>query len=480
MKTFEQWYNSTKKADSIVEAAEDNVPVAKSSASIESDTATVVASPEATGEEGYSKMMQDCDDIINSLKNLSDQLTESEDTLVKENAMKATLMSDPIIMGAVLGLGAIMGAFGLGVKAIKDTKKNKKVIKSAEKDYTKLKQLKLQTVKMEVAVSSLEDKKAEMSTAESVEEADAPAKAPNAAKKAAPTKDSKAAAKAAKQAASVEKKKAALDKMKAKLDNQISAMTKKKDGIKQATTDFETATEAKYAEVSGFGSNKVKILIADIKDATAQEIATYKLDAMGDTMSPETKKDLQERINKSKQSQKERMDKIKAEQEKNAKKLEDAAENDEKVKAELEEVRAEQEKNKKKETTPAETEVEDTDETPKPKKGEEEESDFDAFGTAVDDEEEPEEETEEVDKTDNSKEGMTKRVDAVIAKAEESGDEAKIKKAKDLKAKILAKESWQLNNTKLGLIFESDLRKMEMESLIQESISIKDRFSKLI
>ena len=95
-------------------------------------------------------------------------------------------------------------------------------------------------------------------------------------------------------------------------------------------------------------------------------------------------------------------------------------------------------------------------------------------------EEEPEEETEEVDKTDNSKEGMTKRVDAVIAKAEESGDEAKIKKAKDLKAKILAKESWQLNNTKLGLIFESDLRKMEMESLIQESISIKDRFSKLI
>ena len=54
------------------------------------------------------------------------------------------------------------------------------------------------------------------------------------------------------------------------------------------------------------------------------------------------------------------------------------------------------------------------------------------------------------------------------------------KKAKGLKAKILAKESWQLNNTKLGLIFESDLRKMEMEFLIQESISIKDRFSKLI
>lgn len=468
MKTFEQWYNSTKEANTIVEATEDNVPIAKTSTSIESDTTTVVSSPEATGEEGYSKMMQDCDDIINSLKTLSDQLTESEDNLVKENAMKTTLMSDPIIMGAILGLGAIMGAVGLGAKAIKDTKKNKKVIKSAEKDYTKLKQLKLQTVKMEVAVSSLEDKKAEMSTAESVKEADAPAKDPKAAKK------------AAKQAAAAANKKASLDKMKAKLDNQILAMTKKKDGIKEATADFEAATEAKYAEVSGFGSNKVKTLIADIKDSTAQEIATYKLDAMGDTMSPETKKDLKERINKSKQSQKERMDTIKAEQEKNAKKLEDAAENDEKVKAELEEVRAEQEKNKSKETTPDETEDGGTGETPKPKTGEEEESDFDAFGTDRDDEEETEEETEEVDKTDNSKEGMTKRVDAVIAKAEESGDEAKIKKAKDLKAKILAKESWQLNNTKLGLIFESDLRKMEMESLIQESISVKDRFSKLI
>ena len=476
MKTFEQWYNHTKKANSIDESTEDNIPVAKSSTSIESDAVTVVASPETTGEEGYSKMMQDCDDIINSLKTLSDQLTESEDQVLNEqNPMGAVLMQDPIIMGAVLGLTAIIGTVGLGAKAIKDTSKNKKVMKSAEKDYTKLKQLKMQTVKMEVAVSSLETKKAELSTTESVEEADAP------------TKDAKAKVKAKvkkdKEAASAKAKKDALAKMKVKLDNQISAMTKKRDGIKQATSDFEASTEAKYAEVSGFGSGKVKTLIADIKDSTAQEIATYKLDAMGDKMSPETKKDLKERITKSKQAQKERMDKIKAEQEKNAKKLDDAAANDEKVKAELEKVKAEQEKNKAKETTPEETEEENPTETPE--ETPEKEDDFDAFGTSNDDEEsekeeETDEETEEVDKTDNSKEGMTKRVDAVIAKAEESGDEAKIKKAKELKAKILAKESWQLNNTKLGLIFESDLRKMEMESLIQESISVKDRFSKLI
>ena len=176
------------------------------------------------------------------------------------------------------------------------------------------------------------------------------------------------------------------------------------------------------------------------------------------------------------------MDRITAEQEKTAKKLDDAAKNDEKVKAELEQIKAEKEKGEKKEEAPEETPTEETPETePTKTEAPEEEDDFDAFGTGGDDEEEtPEEETEEVDKADNSKEGMTKRVDDVIAKAEKSGDEEKLKKAKGLKAKILAKESWQLNNTKLGLIFESDLRKMEMEFLIQESISIKDRFSKLI
>lgn len=465
MKTFEQWYNSTKKANSIDEAAEDNVPVAKSSTSIESDTTTVVSSPEIPGEEGYSKMMQDCDDIINSLKTLSDQLTESEDqTLNEQNPMGAVLMNDPIIMGAVLGLTAVIGAVGLGAKAIKDGAKNKKTIKEAEKDYSKLKKLKMQTVKMEVAVLSLEDKRRELSTTESVEE----------------DSDAKAAKVKVKEKASAANKKKALVKMKAKLDNQIESMSKKKDGIKAASTEYGSSLEVKYSKVSGFGSGKVKTLIADMRDQITTEVSEYKLDAWGDKMSAETKKDLKERISKTKQSQKERMDQIKAEQEKTAKKLDDAAKNDEKVKAELEQIKAEKEKGeeKEKEETPEET-PESTPETPEETPEETEEDDFDAFGTDGDDEE-TEEETEEVDKADNSKEGMTKRVDAVIAKAEESGDESKVKKAKELKAKILAKESWQLNNTKLGLIFESDLRKMEMEALIQESISIKDRFSRLI
>ena len=457
MKTFEQWYNSTKEANTIVEATEDTVPVAKTSTSIESDSATVVASPEkSTEEDGYSKMMQDCDDIINSLQALSSQISESEDKSLNEsNPMTQVLMNDPIIMGAVLGLTAVVGAVGLTAKAVKDGSKNKKTIKQAEKDYSKLDKIEMQLVKMDVAIMSLGDKKRDLSTTESVEEDGSDVKAK----------------------ASAANKKKALDKMKAKLDSQIESMRQKRDGIKSAATEFGASLEVKYSKVSGFGSGKVKTLIADMRDKIITKVSEYKLDAYGDKMSAETKKDLKQKITKSKQAQKERMDRITAEQEKTAKKLDDAAKNDEKVKAELEQIKAEKEKGEKKEEAPEETPTEETPETePTKTEAPEEEDDFDAFGTSGDEEEE----TEEVDKTDNSKEGMTKRVDDVIAKAEESGDEERLKKAKGLKAKILAKESWQLNNTKLGLIFESDLRKMEMESLIQESISIKDRFSKLI
>lgn len=74
--------------------------------------------------------------------------------------------------------------------------------------------------------------------------------------------------------------------------------------------------------------------------------------------------------------------------------------------------------------------------------------------------------SEEVDKTDNSKDGMLKRIDALIKKAEESGDEAKIEKAKALKAKIEAKESIYLKYTKDGALLESELIELETEYLV--------------
>jgi hypothetical protein len=82
----------------------------------------------------------------------------------------------------------------------------------------------------------------------------------------------------------------------------------------------------------------------------------------------------------------------------------------------------------------------------------------------------------------NSKEGKLSRLDALLKKAEEIGADEKIKKIKDLIDKVSAKESWQLDNTVLGQLLESEIKKLESEQVLFESnvLSIKDRFSKLI
>lgn len=104
------------------------------------------------------------------------------------------------------------------------------------------------------------------------------------------------------------------------------------------------------------------------------------------------------------------------------------------------------------------------------------------------------EETEEVPTTTttssddkpekNSKEDKLSRLDALMAKAKESGDEAKIKKVQDLIDKVSAKESWQLEGTYLGQLLESEIKKLETEEVLFESkntsISIKDKLSRLI
>jgi hypothetical protein len=89
-------------------------------------------------------------------------------------------------------------------------------------------------------------------------------------------------------------------------------------------------------------------------------------------------------------------------------------------------------------------------------------------------------------KTDdkNSKEGKLKRLEDMLAKAKESGDEEKIKKVQDLIDRVSAKESWQLDGTTLGMMLESEILKLEMSFTLNESryqnLSIKDRFSRLL
>lgn len=447
MKTFEQWFNSA----SLTEI-EEAIPVAKSPTSIESDSVITIDSPDIkndqSSDDGHSKLMKDCDDIITSLQALSDHIDEGEE-VNESNPMTATIMADPIIMGAIIGLTAITGAVIGTTKAAVDAKRNKKISKEVDKDYDKLKGISMQELKVEFAVTELEKRKKELRSGGSMEEAEAPTK---------PSKkdvDSK--------------KKEALKKMKAKLDIQIDNLKGKQINLKDATSEFRTGLDVKYGKekVYGFFSGKVKTLIAQKKDEILQTETEYKLKNLGDTMDPSVKKDLNERLQKAKAAQKKRLTQLKEEQRKEAEKLATAKKEDPAVAKEWEENKDKLEP-KKEETEEVEPKEEPKEEpTDKSdEKEDEKEDDFDAFG--------------DTDKTDNSKDGMTKRIDAVIAKAEESGDESKVKKAKELKSKILAKESWQLGNTKLGSIFESDLRKMEMSFMLNEFHQIKERFSKLI
>lgn len=458
MKTFEQWYKE------ITESIEDrNTPVAKDSSSIDIETATVdsPSTSVSNSEDSHSKMMQDCDDIINSLKALSDKITESEDqdeAINESNPMTATLMSDPIIMGAIIGLTAITGAVIGTTKAAVDGKRNKKIAKEADKDFDKLKKLRLQEVKVESAVEELKKRKKELTSGGSMDEADVKDK---------PSKGDVDA-----------KKKEALSKMKAKLDIQIENLSSKQTNLKEAGDEFKTGLDTKYGpeKIYGFFSKKVKSLIAQKRDEILQAVTEYKLKHLADKMDPEVKQDLNNRLQKLKADQKKRLTQLKNEQEAEAEKLAKAREEDPAVAKEYEENKdklegKEEEKPEEIESTEAEPAGDSSTKT----SDEEEDDDFDAFGVDNEEDEEP-----EVDKTDNSKEGMVKRVDAVIKKAEESGDEEKLQKAKELKDKILAKESWQIENTKLGVLLEAEIKKIEFSEMIKESISVKDRFSKLI
>ena len=93
-------------------------------------------------------------------------------------------------------------------------------------------------------------------------------------------------------------------------------------------------------------------------------------------------------------------------------------------------------------------------------------------------------ETKKEREAKNSKEGKLKRLEDLLAKAKESGDEEKVKKVQDLIDKVSAKESWQLEGTELGALLEMEISKLEMEMTLNENRyflgSVKDRFAKLI
>ena len=86
----------------------------------------------------------------------------------------------------------------------------------------------------------------------------------------------------------------------------------------------------------------------------------------------------------------------------------------------------------------------------------------------------------------NKKDGQLNRVNDMIAKEQDRMDAAgteespKLDKLKKLMDKISAKESWQIEGTELGRLFEMEISKLEADDMLTESISIRERFSKLI
>jgi uncharacterized membrane protein (DUF106 family) len=84
----------------------------------------------------------------------------------------------------------------------------------------------------------------------------------------------------------------------------------------------------------------------------------------------------------------------------------------------------------------------------------------------------------------NTKEDLLKRYKKQLDSAKEAGDEEKIKKIQAAIDKISAKESWQLEGTELGRIYEMELRKLENQLKLNESRytgnSIADNFRKLL
>jgi hypothetical protein len=462
-------------------------------------SATVSKSPATVSDfkidaEYVTNLSAEIDTIITGLKDISIQLEpeaiEESENQINEGLADTFFGGDPLFPLLAGGLAGILGIFGLGVKAIKDSKRNAKLGASVEADYNKLKTLKVQEVRLEAAVDKLKQRqeafKAE--TGQTSDEEDA-----------------------ANRTSTSEEPDPAAAKLKAKarvvaqkLTTQIQTIQKKKDDVAAASTDFQANLDEKYSEgnLSGFFSGKVRKLIAFKKNEISNTIAELKLKLLADDMDPEEKAKLEETIKKTQEDMQAGLASVKAEDKENEEKV-DA--NKDKIIAEydskIQELEASKEGKEGREALAIDMKIVGF--KMQKAKLEKDTEKVDLFKGKLNDlrkkiselgDEKPEDTTEEPTTTEepaaeeptkeepakNSKEDKLSRVEALLKKAEESGDEAKIKKIKDLKDKISAKESWQLEGTELSRLFEMEIKKFEMSFLVNESLSVKDAFSKLI
>jgi hypothetical protein len=452
-----------------------------------------------------SNLSAEIDTIINGLKDISIQL-EPEAVEESENQLNESLADtffggDPLFPLLAGGLAGILGIFGLGVKAIKDSKRNKQLGASVEADYNKLKTLKVQEVRLEAAVDKLKQKQSSIKAEVGDADEDINTKRPPS--RPASRYDEPDAETPAAQA----KAKAAI--ISQKIGVQMQTIQKKKEDVAKATEDFQANLDEKYSadNLSGFFSGKVRKLIAFKKNEIANTIAELKMKLLADDMDPEEKAKLEETIKKTQEDMQAGLASVKKEDEENEGKV-DA--NKDKIIAEYDKKITELEGSKEgKEGREAlAIDMKIVGFKMQKAKLEKDTEKVDLFKGKLNDlrkkiselgDEKPEDTKEEPATTEepkaeepkaeepakeepvkNSKEDKLSRIDALLKKAEDAGDEAKIQKIKDLKDKIAAKESWQLEGTELSRLFEMEIKKLELSFMLNESTSVKDVFSRLI
>lgn len=541
---FQNWYNK------MVNEGAPSVTATKTT-EINTENAEATTTTPTVAVPSKEEILGDVDSIMTQLNQLSAQIKEEriaieqeygfqplDESLILEGAWDDTkqnfgnLFSDPLFQLVGLGIGGILGAIGLSVKAVKDTKRNSSISAGVMNDYNKLKSMKLEEVKLEATIQALETKRDEIeaeNTDESVineaPDASAPAK-PNT-----PAKPSAAPAKpgtTAKKPVSSTDKGKAMDKMVSRIETQIDAISKKKESLAGAIEKLEGVLDAKYdsENITGFGSNKVRKLIASAKDGMEQEVATLKLKLMSDSMDPEMADELKNRIIEINKRSAERRAEIEKEAKENAEKAKEIADKDEETKNALDKINQNKE-DKGEETTGSETtdgETSDSGETTNDgpsdaeqavqsmsddqkkkekaaelkKKADDRAAEADPEATKdKTDQDKAEDDKKRQDRAENAaddevkadkekdkgtKQGKLDRLNDLMKKAKDAGDEEKIKKIQDLIDKVSAKESWQLEGTELGRIFEMEISRLENEFLISESKALKsiDKFRALL
>lgn len=475
---FENWYTKILNETNVASAT----------------TVTVDVKPLATDAvvnvPSREDIISDVDSIMTQLDQLSAQVKEDfnieilDESLVLEGAWDDTkdnfgsLFSDPIFQLVGLGLGSIIGALGLSVKAVKDTKRNGAIGKMVMGDYTKLKQFKLQEVKLEAIQHQLEEEKDDIETANEsvIDEADPATKkaaqkpqlGPNAQAKQSQEANKERALKATKKIAADAAKKSqadkkndpanrttssdendAKDKMAEKIKVQIQAIIRKRDTLDASIKTYEETLNTKYAEekITGFGSGKVHTLIASAKDGIAQEVAEAKLKFFSETLSKEAIQELKDSLNAINQRQVARTAKISKEAKENAAKAKEVAASDEETRNAL----ADLEKGKKPETK--------TKKEPTADAGDKKSSDLKAAEKAAEDEnKKAEKATNKESDTKNSEKETTKNTKDV-----------KLDKAEDL----IKKETEKLQNNSEAKKIKDKIA--EIEGAIEELSNKKNK-----